>query len=72
MSTNGTLARNGVGFLNDEESGSLSPTEKLKQNLQSSSGNHSLFEVKKKRTYSQRELESIKLIGQHLRDLGLV
>ena len=72
MSTNGTLARNGVGFLNDEESGSLSPTEKLKQKLQSSSGNHSLFEVKKKRTYSQRELESIKLIGQHLRDLGLV
>ena len=68
MTTNGALvvsARNGANKEDGEVS--LTTSERLKQKVRSSTPTL----AKKKRIFNQREIDSLKLIGQHLSDLGL-
>ena len=71
MSANGSAvpsSQNGAGAT--QEDGEFSLRGRIKQKLLSSSPS-ALAERQKKRNFTEREQESIKVIGQHLRDLGL-
>lgn len=71
MSANGSAvptSQNGAGTT--QEDGEFSLRGRIKQKLLSASPS-GLAERQKKRNFTEREQESIKVIGQHLRDLGL-